>query len=155
VKREEILAMDTTELRIAVAEKVFHAKVIGKDGANPPQFLLVGDKGNGWSPLSGRRWQDAHWHYSEESAWNDCPEYGESISAAWEVIEKLKSNYEHVTVNNATEKSIGVLNGEAEIGWWHCNFRSEESNFAYAKTAQEAICKAALLAVMREAPPID
>lgn len=136
MNREEILAMDSTELRIEVAEKIFHAKVIGKDGSNPPEFLLVGDKGAGWMPLSGKRWQSAEWYFSEEAAWNDCPEYGESISAAWEVMDK----FDDITVNRYKN-----IDGEYRVS---CHikkslFKQFDSN---EETAPLAICRCALLA---------
>lgn len=56
------------------------------------------------------------------------------ISAAWEIIEKLQERELFISVEARREN-------------YRANFNKDEP-FIYARTAPEAICKAALLAVM-------
>lgn len=78
------------------------------------------------------------------------PKYSTDISAAWEVMDKLKEKHDHIGIYYST--CIGKE--------WTCNITDlseqfdEEGDFdvkdisADAETAQLAICRLALLAVM-------
>lgn len=135
--REQILEMTTEELSLAIAERVFKARIIGNSD-DPEARLLVGEFGgvNAVRPLSGERWQTASWRNSDEKAWLDCPKYTEDIAAAWEVLLKLKSMGAEVNVGFYEKWDCSI---DYPVG---CNYRE------VAETAQEAICKAALLAVL-------
>ena len=65
--------------------------------------------------------------------------YSEDISAAWQVMEKLKSYQPRVEFNIYSQK-------------WEAAFSARDADFSYptvsADTAPEAICKAALLALL-------
>lgn len=77
------------------------------------------------------------------------PGYSEDISASWEVIGRMRGEGYRYVINVLGEESGGVERGEADIGDTRVNFvRDGRYYWAYAKTAQEAICKAALLAVL-------
>lgn len=132
--REEILAMEPVELGPAVAEHIFQAKVIGKENF-PELSLLIGWFGKeAWKPMKGT-WHNAEWRTSEERAWLDCPRFGEDISAAWEVLNKL--------IEMGMEINVGFYKK------WDCalDYRGTQWN-EQADTAPEAICKTALLAVL-------
>jgi hypothetical protein len=58
--------------------------------------------------------------------------YSTDISAAWEVVEKLKPQFQEITIDADKD--------------WRCYF---DSACAFAETAPLAICRAALLAVMK------
>ncbi|WP_340011773.1 hypothetical protein MHI32_01535 [Paenibacillus sp. FSL H7-0690] len=132
--REEILALDPIELGPAVAEHIFQAKVIGKENF-PELRLLIGWFGKeAWKPMKGT-WHNAEWRNSEEKAWLDCPRFGEDISAAWEVLNKV--------IEMGMEINVGFYKK------WDCDldYRGTQWN-EQADTAPEAICKTALLAVL-------
>lgn len=77
----------------------------------------------------------------------DLPNYSTDISAAWEVVEKLRETHCYKIYdygrNMHKNDPHHVTFSPSEKGWEH-------SNEARASTAPEAICKAALLAVMEE-----
>ena len=81
-----------------------------------------------------------------------CPDYSTDISAAWEVVEKLKERH-GVTLS-------GGPNDEGGCEGWVCSvkafgyrrFQDQEWN-AHADTAPLAICKAALQAVAHATTP--
>ncbi|MEK4880151.1 hypothetical protein D3C76_1409530 [compost metagenome] len=134
--REEILAMEPIELGPVVAEHVFKAKVIGKENF-PELSLLIGWFGKeAWKPMKGT-WRNAEWRNSEEKAWLDCPRFGEDISAAWEVLEKFKQYTVMKAAGWGKEYDCRIWVGITGDQW-----------SVQAKTAPEAICKAALLAVL-------
>ncbi|MEK5416333.1 BC1872 family protein [Paenibacillus sp. FSL L8-0708] len=132
--REEILAMDPIELGPVVAEHVFKAKVIGKENF-PELSLLIGWFGyEAWKPMKGT-WHNAEWRNSEEKAWLDCPRFGEDISEAWEVEERIKVLRLHTGYVSCIKQ---VLVGTGEyVGM-----------FDYIHATAEQRCKAALLAVL-------
>lgn len=73
-----------------------------------------------------------------------CPYYSTDISAAWEVVEKFKDNG---PVVNMLNNAIFFPDG------WHCKLGEDQSysekyHVYGCDTAQEAIAKAALLAVL-------
>ena len=136
--REEILAMDSIELGPVVAEHVFKAKVIGKENF-PELSLLIGWFGyEAWKPMKGT-WHNAEWRNSEEKAWLDCPRFGEDIYAAWEVVEKLRIQVTPQSVSAPEEMSyMASYDDLPKVG----------VKDVFSKTAPEAICKCALLAVL-------
>lgn len=140
--REEILAMDTDELSIAVAETIFKAKVIGKEN-DPNAKLLIGWYGEkAWKPMRGS-WTSADWSPSEEIAWLDCPRFAEDISAAWEVADSF---------NDIVVRKYETMGGDFR---YVCSIVNGGVNTVDAEdTAPLAICRAALLSVLRlEATP--
>jgi hypothetical protein len=145
--KEQILAMEPAELNIAVAEEIFNAKVISKEG-DPEAKLLIGWYGkDAWKPMR-HSWRTAVWHRSEESAWLDCPKFGEDISAAWEVVEKVQG-FSNIDIELFQDARI---DGRIRI---ECDENKEEillpfgkaQNAGFPKIVTEAICKAALLAL--------
>jgi hypothetical protein len=75
----------------------------------------------------------------------DCPRYSTYIAAAWEVVEKMKSNGWDFFMENAWRNRI------SKNVWW-CMFENDDCEMEFCSediTAQLAICKAALLAVMK------
>lgn len=72
----------------------------------------------------------------------------QNIAHAFILVEKMVDKGFSMTLNHASEKSIGVMQGYAEVGDFHCNFTKSGLGYRhYAKTAQEAICQAALKVV--------
>ena len=65
--------------------------------------------------------------------------YSEDISAAWQVVEKLKGYHPRIEFNIYSQK-------------WEATFSAREADFSYpavsANTAPEAISKSALLALL-------
>lgn len=130
--REKIVAMEPVELGPAVAEHIFKAKVIGKENF-PELRLLIGWFGKeAWKPMKGN-WRNAEWRNSDERAWLDCPQFGEDIGAAWKIIECLKDKMDISVYTDGNGKYA------SECGKWTVDD---------CETAPEAICKAALLAVL-------
>jgi hypothetical protein len=73
------------------------------------------------------------------------PNYSTRIAAAWEVVEKMKSNGWDFFMENAWRNRI------SKNVWW-CMFENDDCEMEFCSediTAQLAICKAALLAVMK------
>lgn len=72
--------------------------------------------------------------------WGYLPNYSTDISAAWEVIEKIKD--EHLTFD--------MFYRPHEQKWWVTVFASDHAkDHGIADTAPLAVCRAALLAVMK------
>jgi len=65
--------------------------------------------------------------------------YSEDISVAWQVMERLKGYHPRIEFNTYSQK-------------WEAAFSARQADFSYpvasATTAPEAICKAALLALL-------
>jgi hypothetical protein len=109
---------------------------------------LVAEKVMGWQvhdTALGRFWYNTN---DEFVHWNDAWKPSELISYAWQVIEKIKDQFEFVSLLYGTD------------GKWHCNLtrfhgfeNHEHDDFdieefsADAATAPEAICIAALRTV--------
>ena len=75
--------------------------------------------------------------------------YCKDMSAAWEVIQKMKDKGFSFTLGEASEKSGSVILGEANLGEQMCNFHIVTKNifiYAFSETMPEAICLAALIA---------
>jgi hypothetical protein len=100
--REQINAMEPTELSLAVAEHIFQAKTIGSENI-PNVRLLVGHFGfEAWKPMKGN-WNNALWRRTDEEAWLDCPRYAEDISSAFEVVEKLQEHHKYVDIRTCAD----------------------------------------------------
>lgn len=139
--REKVMAMEVDELSLAVAENVFNAKICGRND-DPEAKLLIGEIESGvWKPLKGR-WQTANWRNSDEKAWLDCPRYAEDISAAWEVVDKLKREWSISILNWGGDDPYEVIFGYQE---GDCRSASQ--------SLPEAICRAALLTTIKEDNP--
>lgn len=128
MNKEEILAMAAgSEIDALIAEKVMGWKrAVATDGAT--EYWDDGSFCSGRlvePTVGGFRLDD----YS--NTWNPS----ESISAAWEVLAKMG----HAQINKK-------VNGEYAVRWG--NTRWADSPVCVSKSAPEAICKAALLAVM-------
>jgi len=134
--REEIMNMDGQALNRAVAEQVMGYTIYhyDKDYEENCYFMLMNDEFDPVEPLDGRR-------KTEEEAWNDCPDFSGSISAAWEVVEKIGETWE-----------VKVFNRNG----WTCYISSSlDEGYNYRETgdtAPLAICRTALLATMEETP---
>ncbi len=68
--------------------------------------------------------------------WIKNPNYSTGVAAAWEAVEEM---------NDCLH-----LREHGEEGRWEANFCGYPGSRAHGATAPEAICKAALLAVMEE-----
>ncbi|MDU0200143.1 hypothetical protein ACYEXS_19565 [Paenibacillus sp. MAH-36] len=71
-------------------------------------------------------------------------------ASTWSLVENLREAGLQVTINTASESSMAVMNGDANIGDWHVNIGEEtvegrEHHRAYATTMPEAVCRAYLL----------
>lgn len=75
---------------------------------------------------------------TEAEAWADCPAFSTDIAAAWQVMERMVSRgwWPLVQLDDHAEK-------------WICQFQDQygEGFSDEAKTAPEAICRAALAAI--------
>ena len=119
--REQILGMDKRQLAEATAVHVMKWKTIAKPNTGEYVYMKSFDE------------QGRIDEYIEVELWNPA----EDIAAAWEVLEKFKLC--QVTMS--------------ETGFSHSDLKyrvivGKNQNVAYADTAPEAICKAALLAVL-------
>jgi hypothetical protein len=119
VNRDEILERKPgRELDALVAEKVMGL----------PQPYL--------SPFNGE------WVIKHEEKWKPIERlqnYSTDISAAWEVVEKFES----YKLSKLPDGDVRIKYG----GQYQC-FINANKNCGYGSTAPEAICKAALLAVL-------
>lgn len=80
----------------------------------------------------------------ERTIFRDVPLYSSDISAVWEVVEELNGKF------SFNIKRLGdYFYQDPEYGW-QALFTSREALMVTAKTAPEAICKAALLSAMEE-----
>ena len=77
--------------------------------------------------------------------WN-LPKYSEDISAAWEVVEKLRTD--GLMVDLTSEGAIKNPGWQVTVE----DSRSDDAWFSYADTAPQAICEAALAAVGASLP---
>jgi hypothetical protein len=142
MSRDEVLSMDVQEIKIAVAEHIFKAQVITKQN-EPDSFLLVGYMPE-VKPLDGTKWQFAKWRTSEERAWEDCPNFGEDVSAAWKVLGTRQHDYYIKRSDNGMFEVVMDYVIPAEEG--KREFRGFKK--VIAQSAPEAISKCALLAVL-------
>jgi hypothetical protein len=138
--RDEILGLEAgNNLDILVAEKVFG----WRKGTN--EYNILGWQ---WSKRDGTPVLDDSWDGVWVTPLSCTPNYSTDIKAAWEVVEKMREKSFYVRVN-----SIGK--------YFECcfikNFVNENNTPGSfiglsntCKTAPEAICKAALLAVLEE-----
>ena len=117
--REEILAMDNwRKLDGLVADKVMGFDMVEDTLPQLPKYYLP--------------------EY-ERTIQRDVPLYSSDISAAWEVVDKMNERDEH-------SLALEFYPNEKE---WGADFDEfAVSSQAVSKTAPEAICKAALLAVL-------
>lgn len=121
MNRQDILDMSVgTVLDISVAEKVMGFKFEADKVTGRTCWVGYGAYGEAHTPPMA--W--VKWNYR-------VPPYSTDISAAWEVMEK----FNHVEVEIAKFENIYVV----------C---IDSGYYVRCKTAPEAICKAALLAVM-------
>ena len=78
-----------------------------------------------------------------QMVYNSLQPYSEDISAAWQVMEKMKGYNPRIAFDTHSQK-------------WEAAFSIREANFTCpvvpADTAPEAICKAALLALLKAEP---
>ncbi|MMZ47208.1 hypothetical protein D1872_88440 [compost metagenome] len=80
-------------------------------------------------------------------------DYSTDMSAAWEVIQKMKGKGFSFTIGEASEKSGSVILNEANLGDQMCNFHIVTKNIfihVFRETMPEAICLAALIATQGE-----
>jgi hypothetical protein len=136
--KEEILGMEVgNDLDILVAEKVFG----WRKGTN--EYNILGWQ---WSCQGGNPILDDGWDGVWVTPLSCTPNYSTDIKAAWEVFEKFgfqgsvtySGSYYYCEIMNGWNKT-GAIYGKAE----NCN------------SAPEAICKAALIAVMEEKAEVE
>lgn len=142
MNKEEILAMEAGKvLNLLVAEKVIG--LIAWQEKRGEYTHIVFQKPDDSEPYrKSRNWEKEMDRYKriEYSEINshihvvqDIKAYSSDISAAWEVFTKFDL------------PSVSMWTDPDDNEWFTCNIGI---NHVIAKTAQEAICKAALLAVM-------
>jgi hypothetical protein len=133
--REEIIAMEPgRKLDTLVAEKVMGLTVYhyDKDVEENCYYMLMDTEGFPFEPFGGEK-------ETEEEAWLSCFYYSTDISAAWEVVEKIKKDLDWwIVLNSEGEKWIALF-------YWD---KYQIACECEAETASEAICKCALMAVM-------
>ena len=125
--REEILKMEAgREMDCAIAEEIFGWKILTKI---PPLIWInnPADKANG-------------------GYGNRVPHYSTDIAAAWEVVKKLVS----IEEEGFTKWQV-VIDSDG-INRWIADFKDDplHTTNCSAPTAPLAICRAALLAIMKE-----
>jgi hypothetical protein len=127
--REDILKMEAgRELDVLVAEKVM--------GEIKPVYSHEFHIEPKWS-IGGNWYCLPEYSSGDICEWQPKP-FSTYIAAAWEVVEKIQSNGDVL--------SLTYLEDFGEM-MWDVHFRIANT-FAYAPTAPLAICRAALLAVM-------
>ena len=132
MNREQIIekwdGMTPRERDAWVAEVVFGCKSIGKHG---DMYIGVFTEGG-------------------EDYATDIPHYTSDISAAWEVVTHMIAEEYEPTINTVTNQSVGYLLGEAELNDYHCCFAKGRVLHVrvHRKTAPEAICLAAIIAML-------
>lgn len=104
---------------------------------------VMGMVDNRPSGRSGEMWGIMDWFAPGEPAWApNFPTYSTSISAAWEVVEKMRGDGWYVRITD-TKSPLGHR--------WMVSFDTEEGLHplytAYSETVPHAICLAALRAV--------
>lgn len=133
------------ELDVLVCEHIFDWTWVTEDAEEPDQvpFLVSPEGGLGvYYPKVAAKFPNIQPTF--------LPAHSTSISAAWEVVEKLRAlgwfvHIDNVGFNNEDEGQWRVF-----VQWFSDdddNPRDGESHVSDADTAPEAICKAALLAV--------
>lgn len=148
--KEEILAVPGRELDALVMEKVMNQPIVKRAELTEWAGRYVYDPGQFHLTPEELYWQSKQQH----GAWEIVgPRYSTDISAAWEVVEKMPLPF---LVFKSYEESLGV----GPIGWivnWCDNygdcgcFSGHEcinGKSVWSTSAPEAICKAALKAVM-------
>jgi len=134
--RDEILAMEPgRELDVLVAEEV-----MGFDVVEDPESAICGG-----SRVSGGLWVIIERDYHEWGHKVDQSEpYSTDIAAAWEVVEKMDERKRWVHIRSSMDQNLKERGWAVDMGrWWN---RTRLG--VWARTVPEAICKAALLAVM-------
>jgi len=114
------------ELDTLVAEKVMGSLRPTEPG------LFCGEPSD-----DGKWWWESYQGDTDISKWAP-PEYSTSISAAWEVVEKLLHIGLDFTIDSGRDRTTGEV--------FH-SCRIDDINLTYADTAPHAICLAALKAV--------
>ncbi|KPV60742.1 hypothetical protein QJ48_04260 [Paenibacillus sp. A3] len=119
------------EMDRLIAKTLYNARPCGLEGRED-MFIIIGDFGpNDARPFLGG-WYDRHWSTTEEKAWESIPKYSIDISAAWEIFVKF---------------DMPILKkwfDQDDTDWYTCRIGTI---IISARTAPEAICKAALLAI--------
>jgi hypothetical protein len=136
MNREEILAMvPGRELDCIIAENVFNVKI------NKTISRLINEH---VSMSISDVYGDENLEPIQDTTVKRIKDYSTDIAAAWEVVEKFDYNY--------LWRWDGVTRYAMPNGMkWECKFTEKgatSDNMGYGLTAPEAICKAALLAVM-------
>ena len=138
--KEEILAMEAgKELNTFVEEKLFnHRCEVRWCNWLPQGYFEVQSYGQGREAMGGGLLDENESLpcYMEGEKWVVVPFYSTDISAAWEVVEKMVKEYGDFVIDYDDS-----YNG----GQWSASV-DKLRVAALAKTAPEAICKAALLA---------
>jgi hypothetical protein len=137
--REEILAMEPgRELDKLIAEQVMGWSIYRFDKDVPERcYYMLVDKS--FDPVVDDGYWNAGERKTEEEAWNDNRPFSTDISAAWEVVMHLKSKYWYFMLSDENEG-------------WEASFYWDPHRPAFeavSSDAPQAICKAALLAVLK------
>lgn len=113
-----------------MSEQLTREQVLSMD-AGRELDALVAEKVMG---LTNLHWMSGQLHYGAEHEMNLLPDYSTDISAAWEVVEKM-GDCLHLKEHGAE-------------GEWEALFCGFSESKAHGETAQLAISRSALLAVM-------
>ncbi|MEK5089085.1 hypothetical protein MKY98_19475 [Paenibacillus sp. FSL M8-0228] len=100
--------------------------------------------------VMGKKESNINYGWISSEGFDHYPkDYSTDMSAAWEVIQKMKGKGFSFTLGEASEKSESVILGEANLGEQMCNFHIVTKNIfihVFKETMPEAICLAALIA---------
>lgn len=116
--REQILAMDATQLRLAIAEKLGYVKAFGRmDSASQRDHVFyVKPDGRFTSYI---------------------PDWPNSISEAWGLAEEMRSSEKWIAVDSVSDGWVCLAGGACESEHWCSGFPGD--------TAPLAICRAWLM----------
>lgn len=122
------------ELDILVAKKIMNLKVV-KTSRNKGKYLTYSIG------------KPDYWYTSDRPEGylsNPVPTYSTDIATAWDVVEKLKSNYFRITIETTynNDNSVHLYRYNCPDG----QEDTEESYYVQGNTASHAICLAALKA---------
>lgn len=137
ISREDILSMESgRKLDKLIALHVMGQSVYhyDKDHEENCYYELIDSEGYAVDPFGGER-------DTEEEAWDTCSYYSESLNDAWEVVEGLQKSHLYTDVRTCADFY--------EV-WITDHSKGNQTVTVAHPELPEAICKAALLAVLGE-----
>lgn len=136
--RDEVLKMEPgNDLDILVTEKVFG----WQKGTN--KFKISGWQ---WSGRDGKPVLDDSWDGEWVAPFRCVPKYSTDIKTAWEVVKKINERGWHVNIKTYSDGDVVVS---------ILSYLGRFIDDALTQSVPEAICKAALLAVLEEKEEVE